>query len=400
MSYTKEQLSSLATSRGRDNKLQSLDSVFKAIRQVRDRVAAEFFEIEAFEVLEVNIDPEKPSFPKKDGKPDYDMLGSVKGRYLISEFEANIDRCKNFRPLNMNNNQYPLVGEICAGIELFGQRFYFSPTNLFGNTHQNTKHGISGGLNKNSLVSKKGYTTAQDSSGKKTGYYSNDLTPYKPLLPFEGDTIFNGRYGQGIRIGSDKKKNSNILLSVGHEFKENDDFKLESPDNDGASIYVVNHKLSEEEKLKFTPGKESKVVTELDSFSEPQIYMGANRIILNTKQKGDIYLSSNNNIAISSVNNVVIEDRKTQIGSTSANEPLVLGNKNADALTEIHKALNAINQVLSAGLVQTVPSNIPVVVGPAGQSPFQESTSAAGELGKLIPKTKSEAHFTEKGTKS
>ena len=67
MSYTKEQLSSLATSRGRDNKLQSLDSVFKAIRQVRDRVAAEFFEIEAFEVLEVNIDPEKPSFPKKQG---------------------------------------------------------------------------------------------------------------------------------------------------------------------------------------------------------------------------------------------------------------------------------------------------------------------------------------------
>ena len=47
MPYTKESLSSNSTDRGSDNKLQTLESVSKFIRQVRDRAPAMFFEIEA-----------------------------------------------------------------------------------------------------------------------------------------------------------------------------------------------------------------------------------------------------------------------------------------------------------------------------------------------------------------
>ena len=398
MPYTKESLSSNSTDRGSDNKLQTLESVSKFIRQVRDRAPAMFFEIEALEVLEVNIDPEKSSFPKKkDGTPDFEYIGSVRGRYEDSEFEKNIDATKNFKPIHMGTNQVPLVGEIVAGIEFFGQRFYISPINLYGNVYQNTKHGISVGLNEKANVSKKGYQTAQDSSGNRTGYYSNDLTEYKPILPFEGDTILNGRYGNSIRIGSNKEKDGNILLSVGQNFKKEDNFKLEEPDLDGSNIYITNHQLNNN--LKFTPGRKSELVTELESYDGGQIYLGGDRIILNTKQKGDIYLSSNNNIAISSVNQVVLEDLKTQIGSVKADEPLVLGNVNEKALTSIKAILDLILEILGSGLAQTVPAQVPVVPNPAGTQKITQAITESGTLGGTIPNTKSVAHFTEKGKK-
>ena len=39
-----------------------------------DEIPNEFYELEPLEVVEVHIDDSKPSFPKKDGGPDYTYL--------------------------------------------------------------------------------------------------------------------------------------------------------------------------------------------------------------------------------------------------------------------------------------------------------------------------------------
>ena len=91
-------------------------------------------------------------------------------------------------------------------------------------------------------------------------------------------------------------------------------------DTDGSSVYLTTN-----QKLEFTPGIESKVVT--SPYEGKNILLSSDRIIFNTKNGGDIGGLSNNNVSIGAVSEVVIESPVTKIGSSSATEPLVLGDK-------------------------------------------------------------------------
>ena len=80
----------------------------------------------------------------------------------------------------------------------------------------------------------------------------------------------------------------------------------------------------------------------------------SNRIILNTKEGGDILFSSNNNVGISAVKEVVIESPTSKIGGTDATEPIVLGDT-------LESKINDILTIIETGLL--APTG-PVVVGP------------------------------------
>ena len=336
------------------NRVQTVESTLRLMREVAED-SAEFYELEPLEVVEVHIDDSKPSFPTKDGAPDYTYLGGVLGRFCISEQGLNIDRLSNYKPLNPNFQQTPVVGEIVIGVRYLGQLFFTTQLNLFGNPNFNTQHGLSRGKNKNTFESKAGVEVVNsDDRGTSTGYYFESLVDSRRLLPNEGDIIFEGRFGNTIRIGSDIKNENtespNIILNVGQSKDEFPNPKQpieEKIDTDGSSVYLTTNQT-----LEFTPGTESQLSP--GPYEGKNILISSDRITLSTKNSGDIGILSNNNVAITSPKEVVIEAPTTKIGSINATEPLVLGDI-------LESKLNDILTLIETGLL--APTG-PVVVGP------------------------------------
>ena len=330
------------------NSIQTADSLISAIKDNKPDTEL-FYELEPVEVLEVHLDESLSSFPKlkgKDGgKPDYSFIGGIIGRFNYSGHALNIDKCSNFRAMNPNINNVPAVGEIVIGVKYHGEFYYTTQLNFFGNPNFNTQHDISSVGTKNANVSNKSITTPNpQDDGTEIGYYLQRAKDARKLLPHEGDIIIEGRHGNSIRIGSDIKKENpdspNIILNVGQskdEFPEPKQPVEEKIDTDGSSVYLTTN-----QKLEFTPGIESKVVTA--PYEGKNILLSSDRIIFNTKNGGDIGMFSHNNVSIGAVKEVVIESPVTKIGSSSATEPLVLGDK-------LEAVLNDILTLIETGLL-------------------------------------------------
>lgn len=362
------------------NRIQTADTIIKAINESKPQ-DTEFYELETVEVLEVHLDETLPSFPKKgDGTPDYQYLGGIIGRYTDSEYAKNIDKCKNFKPINPNMNFTPMVGEVVIGVEYHGEHYYTTHLNFFGNPNFNTQHGISKGNSINTNLSSVGKDVLNaDDTNTRVGYYLTRDTDSRKLLPNEGDIIFEGRFGNSIRIGSDIKNENedspNIILNVGQskdEFPEPKQPVEEKIDTDGSSVYLTTNQT-----LEFTPGIESKVVKA--PYEGKNILLSSDRIIFNTKNGGDIAMFSHNNVSIGAVSEVVIESPVTKIGSSNATEPMVLGDK-------LEAVLNDILTLIETGLL--APTG-PVKVVP-GLATLQKLKSNLG-----VPSIKSPKNTVE-----
>jgi len=336
------------------SRVQNTESILRLLKEVEDS-PNEFYELEALEVVAVHLDDTKKYFPqKKDGGPDYSFLGGVKGRFVNSELGKNIDSLSDYKPLNPNFQITPVVGEIVIGVRYLGQLFFTTQLNLFGNPNFNTQHGISVGKKKDTLKSTQDIDDLpnSDDTGIETGHYFKKIDDARKLLPNEGDVTIEGRFGNSIRIGSDIKNENenspNVIISVGHTIEGDSKVPIEEKiDTDASSIYMVTN-----QELKPTLGAESKLITA--PYEGKQILLNSDKIILNTKNGGDILFSSNKNVGISAVGEVVIETPITKIGGIDAVEPIVLGDT-------LESKLNDILTLIETGLL--APTG-PVVVGP------------------------------------
>ena len=336
------------------SRIQNTESILRLLKEIEDS-PNEFYELEPMEVVAVHLDASKSYFPqKKDGGPDYSFLGGIKGRFVNSELGKNIDSLFDYKPLNPNFQSTPVVGEIVIGVKYLDQRFYTTQINLFGNPNFNTQHGISIGKKKDTLTSTEGITDLpnSDDRGIETGHYFKRADDARRLLPNEGDVIIEGRFGNSIRIGSDIRNENedspNMIISVGHTIEGDTKVPIEEKiDTDGSSIYMTTN-----QELKPTLGAESKLIP--SPYDGKQIFLNSDRIILNTKEGGDILFSSNKNVGVSAVGEVVIEAPTTKIGGVDATEPIVLGDT-------LESKLNDILTLIETGLL--APTG-PVVVGP------------------------------------
>ena len=336
------------------SRVQTTESMLRLMKEVEDS-PNEFYELEPLEVVAVHLDASKKYFPqKKDGGPDYSFLGGVKGRFVNSELGMNIDSLSDFKPLNPNFQTTPVVGEIVIGVKYLGQLFFTTQLNLFGNPNFNTQHGISVGKKKDTLSSSDGIDDLpnSDDRGIETGHYFKKMDDARKLLPNEGDVIIEGRFCNSIRIGSDirneNEESPNMIFSVGHTIEGDTKVPIEEKiDTDSSSVYLTSN-----QELNFTIGAESQLIPA--PYDGKQILLSSNRIILNTKEGGDILFSSNNNVGISAVKEVVIESPTTKIGGTDATEPIVLGDT-------LESKINDILTIIETGLL--APTG-PVVVGP------------------------------------
>ena len=308
---------------------------------------SDFYELEPVEVLNVYLNAD--DLPEGD----YSYVGSIHGRYILSEQGKPKSECGFFKPLNPNIMTYPLRGELAIGLKLKNENFYISIINLFGNPNLNHIPGLSDLKTKLEKVI--------------TGFYFKKSKDARKLAPYEGDTIIEGRFGNSIRLGSDlvneNEESPSIKISTGHLINGDTDEQKSAPygdgrrekpiyeniDDDGASLYLVTN-----EKLIFTPGVESDVdgVGGEETIGKT-ILLDSDRIIFNTKNNGSIGLLSNKNIAISAAEELVIETPASKLGSVDAEEPQVLGQVLFDKLDAL---------ITQLGLVASVPTP----AGPSG----------------------------------
>ena len=348
--------------------IQTLNSLKKRINEIVQE--SKFYELEPVEVLEVHLDDTKSSFPTIEGEPDYAYIGGVIGRFVFSEQGLNIDRCKNFKPLNPNMNITPAVGEIVIGVKYLSDYYFTSAVNLFGNPNLNVQHGVSRIKRKNTLSSKQGITTPAEENDTNTnvGYYLDDgrNKDARKILPNEGDIILEGRFGNSIRIGSDLKNGNtespNIILNVGQTIEGDTKVPIEEKiDTDGSSIYLTTNQT-----LDFTPAIESKVIT--GEMSGKNILLSSDRILFNSKEKGDIGMFSANNISLGSVGKIVMESPEVKIGGDEAEEPQVLGQTLFDKLDAL---------VTAIGNVVGIPTPTGPTPAPISSAPSWPAVTAA-----------------------
>ena len=162
----------------------TMNSVVDAIKDMTS--AEEFYEIEPAEVLKCYVDPKDTDFPTMNNDSgdtivNLSMLGSLKVRLLHSQ-KAGESVDALVKPISQHIVQYPLKGEVVNVAQYNGELYYYNPLNLNGQ------------VNMNRLPLRSG-----------EGEVFPEFTKFnRKIRSSQGDTVFQGRFGQSLHFGSDK----------------------------------------------------------------------------------------------------------------------------------------------------------------------------------------------------
>jgi len=155
-------------------------------------------------------------------------------------------------------------------------------------------------------------------NAKVPSTYSFIEKDIKPLQPYEGDIIYQDRFGSSLRFGSTIDKRARtpagrsvytftppwigntigdpiITLTAGiSDAVEGFDYTIESPRNDQSLIY-----LTTSQRINFATAQRNlgPEITSGTRFSNPQIILSSDRIVLNSKQDS-IILAANETVSI------------------------------------------------------------------------------------------------------
>jgi len=266
------------------------------------------------------------------------------------------------KPLMGNSKTLPLINEIVYLISLpstlIGDitstptQYYINIVALWNHPHHNA---YPSNANEQSSTQQKDYVQTELGNTSKTIDQSRTLYLGKtfiersnihPLLPFEGDVITEGRWGNSIRIGSTVKNTPNnwsvtgsngdpILIirnGQGTQTEEGWVPTVEDINNDNSSLYFTS---TQKIPLKASSTSYNSYNTQPQApneFSGKQIFLNSGRLILNSTND-HILLSSNKSVGLNAINSVnidtpltVIQSNKILLGSKDATEPMLKGN--------------------------------------------------------------------------
>lgn len=351
-------------------------------------------------VITTENTPTKELFEKYGG---WNGIGTV--FYLDYEQSKNLtvtdlSICKTARPIHASNQNYPLVGELIYLTDApspisqgsnnnNSEKYYTGTINLWNNNQQNAP--------------------GEGSLGKTF----NENADIRPLISFEGDRIYQGRKGNGIRFGQTVKSKADInewssigndgdpitILVNGYVTTDKKSLKpnVEEINKELSSIY-----LTSTQKIPLKPGALIRnpiaSAVALEDYTEPQIILNSDRIVLNSK-KDDILLSSSGLIELNTDSIINLnsagyihfnieptnKDSKillgTQPGGTAPIEPVLLGNRTHDLLLDLLSSLSTLASYLATANVPTSDGAIPISdVNSAGDQLFADVATLIDQL--------------------
>lgn len=305
--------------------------------------------------------------PQADKNSPFHDIGAILFEYMDDTFSTGQTKAY---PVFPQSKSFPLINEVVFTISVPNDLdydsgtvslnyFYFNPIGIWRNPHNNA------------LPNPLPWSNIYQNQQNKLDYNQNSIDPGEreeqnepivhlnsqknpsqstfveksniyPLLPFMGDNIIEGRYGQSIRLGHTAKSNS-IKKNNWSDSGENGDPIMilrngQSPDvneagwipttenikDDLSSIYLTSTQklpfsLSNENFVSYTTPPELP-----SSYIKPQVILNSDRVVINAKSDS-VLISGDGSVGISSNQSINLEAKEVYMHSTD----IRLGDKNA-----------------------------------------------------------------------
>jgi len=203
-----------------------------------------------------------------------------------------------------------------------------------------------------------------------------------PLMPFAGDIVYEGRWGNSIRLGSTAKSKSKYVNNWSTAGSNGDPIMIirngqnpnssnfgaepitENISKDLSSIYLTSY-----QKLPFSLANENFVsyttppITP-SQFNQPQVIFNSNRIVLNAKSDS-VLISGQKSVGLSSNQSINLEAKQIYIdgidirlGNKSASQSILKGEDTIQLLKIVITELLNITTILKNS--QIYPEGVPV----------------------------------------
>ena len=272
---------------------------------------------ELAEVVETYDLEDKLPELKDDDVPNYQLLGAIRFRKVYSQQYLTDDKLPIAYPLNLNLVDFPIKGETVFIQKIYDKFYYTDRVNQYNNPNNSSAIGASQRFKvAQNNTSQKTLETAESGivEDKATtdevflGSYFQPNFNIRPLMPNEGDTLVQGRFGNTLRLGS-VENSPTIKLRAGQlaDFDKFDAGEIlmnelenkpvnapleENIDLDASSMWMTTN-----ETVSLTPAtlEDNNIYpTEVApaEFSGKQIILNSGRLIFNSKENGILGFSN------------------------------------------------------------------------------------------------------------
>ena len=374
--------------------------------------------IRAVRVLSIVLDENHPRFQELG---EWNGLGIIEYEDVTNPLPS--PSLPIARPLTGNLKTLPLINEIVyilslpntdiATISSNSISYYINIVSLWNHPHHNAYP-----TTPNALPPTQQKDYAQTTSGNVRritdqsteiflGKTFKERSNIHPLLPFEGDVLEEGRWGNSIRIGSTVKNTPNNWSTVGTDgdpiliirngqgtqTEEGWIPTIENINNDESSIYA-----SSTQKIPLKASSvnyfsyKSNPPQSPDQYAGKQVIINSGRLVFNTTED-HILLSSKKSINLNAIDGInidtpslTIQSGNVYLGSKNATEPILLGNKTIATLDTLINNLSAFLQVCST-IVSTAPGTPIVPLNVAATQLSSQLKVIQGNLEKLKSNT-------------
>lgn len=335
--------------------------------------------IKSVRVLSIVLDETHPRF-KELG--EWNAIGIIEYEDVTNPLPS--PSLPTARPLTGNFKNLPLVNEIVyimafpnTDIDTISSnqdQYYVNIVSLWNHPHHNayptTPNALPPSQQKDYIQTSTGNVrrVTDQSTEVFLGKTFKERSDIHPILPFEGDIINEGRWGNSIRIGSTVKNTPNNWSTVGtdgdpiliirngqgKQTKEGWIPTVEDINNDDSSIYATStQKIPLKASATNYFSYKSNAPQSPDQYAGKQIIVNSGRLVFNSTTD-HILLSSKKSINLNAVDGVnidtpivTIQSEKIYLGSKNATEPLLLGDQTVNLLNQLISNLSSFATICS-----------------------------------------------------
>lgn len=401
---------------GLNSNLNSVDTTSNLGAQINELLSKHV----SGRVVDIILDDTHPNFEELG---EWNGIGTIKFE-LIDFQTSDIKSTTTAKPFFPQFKTYPLVNELVYLIKLpnsdiGGQTnsesyYYLNSISIWNHPHHNAYPN----LIKETELSPSQQKDYQDIEGGSIRRVTDESTEIQlnspeiggtftekpnihPILPFAGDNIMEGRFGNSLRLGNTSKSKSILYKNNWSGAGQNGDpitilrngqpldiseegwFPIiENINKDLSSIYLTSYQsIPISSDFTSYPALSTSPIS-LGAYNKPQVIINSGRLVFNSNTDS-IILNSKKSISLSSIEdigfyskngNVTLNGKNIRIGDINAEQSLVLG----DTFMEQFKQL-----LTSLGLLMDSLAQEPTL-GPASLS-AQNTKSILDSLIDQIP---------------
>ena len=359
-------------------------------------------------VLDINLD-EKSDI--HDITNRFNGIGAIKYEYVENTINRSNQAPKYAYPLLSSQKQFPLVNELVIIFLLPDNKldennsqsksYYLNTVSLWNHPHHNAYPSpfegsnippsqtndyqqIEGGLVRRVTDN----STEIDLNGESGGTFV-EQTNIKPILPFAGDIIVEGRFGNSIRLGNTSKTTStykNNWSDIGENGNPITIIRNGQPnDSDEQGWLPTTEDINKDKSsIYLTSNQKIPIVTSSENYSaftntpqlprlytSNQILLSSGRLVFNAtvdsilmSSQKYISLSSQSDIGLTSNKNITLVGNLVKLGNTEAKEALVKGNAFMDRFEVLLSNLIALCDVLEQATQTKIDVSGNIEIGP------------------------------------